>query len=124
MVKSKVFFLFYTLGFSLFSIPCVADDSRLLKAEADNDNWLTYGHGYSNQRFSSLKQINRYNVAKIKPAWIYQTGVLGTFPTNPLVVDGSMIITTPYNHVISLNSATGKEQWRYQHQLRNKKLCC
>ncbi len=108
----------------LISIPCTGNDSTLLRAEFNTENWLTYGRGYSNHRLSKLRQINRYNVSKLKPAWIFQTGILGTFPTNPLVVDGSMFLTTPFNHVIALNAESGEERWRYQHQLRDEKLCC
>jgi PQQ-dependent dehydrogenase (methanol/ethanol family) len=101
-----------------------ADDARLLAAHRDQDNWLTYGHGYANQRYSELGDINIKNVRQLAPAWIYQTGIVGTFPTNPLVVDGVMYVTTPFNHVIALDAATGAQRWRYIHQLAEKTLCC
>lgn len=124
MLNLRACLYIFFVSLILLSIPCAGDDSRLLKAAFDDENWLTYGHGYSNRRHSNLRQINRHNVAKIRPAWIFQTGVLGTFPTNPIVVDGSMFITTPYNHVIALNAANGKEKWRYLHRLKDKNLCC
>ena len=101
-----------------------ADDQRLAAAADDRDGWLTYGHGYTNQRYSGNDQVNRDNVANLKPAWIYQTGVLGTFPVNPLVVDGVMYLSTPFNHVVALDAATGSVKWRYDHALREQKLCC
>ena len=100
------------------------DDTRLLGAHADHDNWLTYGHGYANQRYSALDQIDAGNVARLVPKWIYQTGVLGTFPTSPIVADGVMYLSTPYNHVVALDAATGKQQWRYTHEMETDKLCC
>ena len=100
------------------------DDTRLLDAHKDHHNWLTYGHGYANQRYSGLDQINPDNVQRLVPKWIYQTGVLGTFPTSPIVADGVMYLTTPYNHVIALDAAAGTQQWRYTHEMAVDKLCC
>ena len=104
--------------------PLLADDVRLLAAHRDHDNWLTYGHGYANQRYSALDDINKANIKNLAPAWIFQTGIVGTFPTNPLVVDGVMYLTTPFNHVIALDAGTGALLWRYAHKLVEEKLCC
>ena len=107
-----------------FSRPMHAAEGRLTAAQTDQDNWLTYGHGYANQRYSALTEIDTSNVKCLTPAWIFQTGMVGTFPTNPLVVDGVMYLTTPFNHVIALDAATGKLKWRYAHQLTQETLCC
>lgn len=101
-----------------------ADDTRLAAAESDDANWLTYGNGYANRRYSGLSAINRDTVARLAPAWIYQTGVLGSFPTNPLVVDGVMYLSTPRNHVVALDARTGAQLWRYRHVMSQDKLCC
>ncbi len=95
-----------------------------LAAGDEADDWLTYGNGTANQRYSTLGEINAGNVKQLVPAWIFQTGVLGTFPTNPLVVDGVMYLTTPFNHVIALDAATGALRWRYTHKLTEAELCC
>jgi alcohol dehydrogenase (cytochrome c) len=97
----------------------LVDDPRLLAAgDQDDRNWLTFGQDYRNQRFSTLDQISRATVAGLKPAWIYQTGVFGSFPTTPLVVDGVMYITMPGNDVAALDAGSGAELWRYRHELR------
>ena len=100
------------------------EEARLRQAHTDHDNWLTYGHGYANQRYSGLEQITTDNAYRLVPKWIYQTGVLGTFPTNPLVADGTMYLTTPYNHAVALDAATGVERWRYTHEMSVDTLCC
>ena len=115
---------FVILGCMFLLQPGFAADERLLAAHNDDDSWLTYGHGYNNQRYSALQDITRDNVAGLRPAWIYQTGMLGSFPANPLVVDGVMYLTTPHNHVVALDAASGRELWRYRHQKSQKKLCC
>lgn len=100
------------------------EETRLLAAHEDAANWLTYGHGYANQRYSGLDQIRVDNVGRLVPKWIYQTGVLGTFPTSPIVADGVMYLSTPYNHVVALDAATGRQRWRYTHSMAVDTLCC
>ena len=41
------------------------DDARLRAASNATTDWLTYGHNYDNQRFSTLNQINRNNVKRL-----------------------------------------------------------
>jgi glucose dehydrogenase len=100
------------------------DDARLLGAAADRDNWLTYGRDYGNQRFSPLAQIQAGNVQRLRPAWIFQSGVNATFQATPIVVDGVMYLSLPFNHVVALDAASGKELWRYRHKRRTDKMCC
>ena len=63
-----------------------------------------------------LEQINRENVKRLAPVWIFQTGkVDGGFSCTPLVADGVMYITSPWNRVFALDAVTGKELWHYYH---------
>ena len=119
----KVYFKPYLLGFSVLIIAwtCVACFDK--SATVDTD-WPLYGNDYNNQRFSPLKQINRQNINRLKLAWKFNTGRKATFQTSPIVVDGIMYITTPFNDVIALNAQTGDQIWRYTHQLRKEKFCC
>ena len=100
------------------------DDNRLLKAQADPGNWLSHGRDYSNLRFSPLKQINRANVKSLAPVWTFKSGVSSTFQATPIVADGVMYLSLPFNHVVALDAKTGKERWRYQHKRRTEKMCC
>ena len=45
---------------------------RLLKADSEPQNWLTYSGGYNGWRYSKLDQVNRQNVKDLKLAWAYQ----------------------------------------------------
>jgi alcohol dehydrogenase (cytochrome c) len=95
----------------------LVDDQRLLNASDKTDaDWITFGQDYKNQRFSSLTEINRQTVGKLSLAWIYQTGIVGSTQTEPLIVDGVMYFTTPSCDVIAVNAATGEEVWRYRHK--------
>ena len=102
-------------------------DAMLMNARNDGGkNWLMVGRDYSNQRWSPLNQINSTNVNQLKVAWMYQTGIsrLGSFETSPVVVDGVMYVTTPYNVAMAVDARTGKELWRYEHKLGTQIYCC
>ncbi len=116
------------LGFALVMTGRLAaapvDDARLRNANADRADWMTYGRDYGNQRFSPLSQINRQTIQQLAPRWIYQTGVSATFQATPLVVDGVLYLSTPFDHVAAIDAASGRELWRYEHKRTSPKLCC
>src|SRR5579883_460196 len=94
----------------------------LLLFFAADGNWPNYGNDPGGTKHSSLAQINRANVARLKPAWEYHTGALvpetpnnkkAAFEATPIVVDGTMYVSTPYDVVIALDAATGKEKWKF-----------
>jgi glucose dehydrogenase len=117
--------LAFLFALTLGAPPLLAVDDRALRQAGDDPaNWLTYSRGYFNQRYSPLDEINRGNVRRLVPKWIYQTGLVGTFQASPLVVDGVMYVSLPYNHVVALDAATGDLLWRYNHKLTTEKLCC
>ena len=93
-------------------------------ADDSSDEWSLYGREYNNHRFSPLTQINHDNISGLKLAWKYKTGKKGTFQASPIVKDGVMYITTPFNDVAAIDAVTGKEIWRYQHQLQTNHYCC
>jgi PQQ-dependent dehydrogenase (methanol/ethanol family) len=88
-------------------------------AAKDGKNWTMYGHDYWNQRWSPLTQISTENVKALSVAWVYQTGIshLGSFETSPIVVDGVMYLTTPYNTAMAVDARTGRQLWRYEHKM-------
>ena len=93
--------------------------SRLVAAERDSANWLTYSGSYSAQRYSRLNQINARNVASLKTAWVYQSNGAGTMETTPLVVDGVMYVTEAPSTVVALDARTGRELWHYDPGIAN-----
>jgi alcohol dehydrogenase (cytochrome c) len=98
---------------------------RLVKAESEPQNWLTYSGSYRGWRYSRLDQINRQNVRNLKVAWVYQMPVTQRIQTTPLVVDGVMYISEPPSNAIALDAATGRPFWRYRRSLPPKiNVCC
>ena len=90
---------------------------QLDAAGADSANFLHSNMNYAQTRYYPASQINTKNVAKLKPAFTFQTEVLESMETAPIVVDGIMYITTSYNHVYALDAKTGKEFWHYKHKM-------
>ena len=68
---------------------------RLLAADQEPQNWLTYSGAYNSQRFSPLDQINRENVSRLRPAWVYQIKEPGRIQGTPIVDAGVMYVTEP-----------------------------
>jgi quinoprotein glucose dehydrogenase len=84
--------------------------------------WHYYGHDAGGMRFSPLTQINRGNVAHLQVAWTLHTGDISEgrgrrkrsgFESTPLMVDGTLYVTTPFNRVIAVDPATGAQRWAY-----------
>src|SRR4051812_37998781 len=58
--------------------------------------WLLPGHDYSNSRYSELAQITPANAVNLRVAWTFSTGVLRGHEGQPLVVNNTMYLVTPY----------------------------
>ena len=91
--------------------------SMLDNAAKDSKNWLHSNGNYDNTRFYSGKQITSENVSHLKPAFVFQTAVLESMETAPIVDNGVMFLTTSFNHVYAIDAATGEEYWHYKHKL-------
>lgn len=102
----------------------VTDQTTAHLIEPVAGQWPSYGRDYSNQRFSPLKQINRDNVANLAPNWSYKSGISTTFQATPIVVDGVMYLSLPFNHVVALDARNGKDLWRYEHHRRKGSVMC
>jgi glucose dehydrogenase len=92
---------------------------------SNRDDWPSYGRDLTSQRFSPANQINTQNVQKLAEAWRYKSGISATFQATPIVQNGVMYLSLPYNHVVALNAKTGQELWRYTHDRRKDwQMCC
>jgi glucose dehydrogenase len=68
--------------------------------EKDDGQWLRATKDYANTRFSSLDQINQSNVAQLRPAFTFSTGVDRGQEAAPIVANGTMYIATPWPNVL------------------------
>ncbi len=90
---------------------------RLNGAHGEKDNWLHVNGGYAQTRFYPGTQIDAGNVSKLRPAFVFQTALVESLETAPLIVDGVMFLTTSYNHVYAIDAVTGQEFWHYKHNM-------
>ncbi|MFZ0143203.1 MAG: PQQ-binding-like beta-propeller repeat protein, partial [Candidatus Sulfotelmatobacter sp.] len=89
------------------------NESRLINADREPGNWMTYGRTYNEQRFSPLNQVNDRNVSQLGLAWYYNLDTNRGQEATPIVVDGVMYFTSAWSKVFALNAATGERLWSY-----------
>src|SRR5262249_21858520 len=83
--------------------------------------WPTYGNDPGGTRYSPLAQIDRANVAGLHVLLTYRTGETGgappyahvAFEATPVMVDGTLYLSTPYNRVAALDAETGALRWAF-----------
>ena len=102
-----------------------ASYERILNADREPANWLTYSGNYQAHRYSALDQINRSNVNRLKVKWMFQVRGRQHFETTPLVIDGIMYLTDPPIGVTALDLRTGRPIWHFRRDIpEGVPLCC
>src|SRR5215467_2238867 len=103
---------------------------RLLQSPVGKD-WVTNGGNLTNQRYSTLKQIDTGTVKQLKGSWMTRlkgSGLGGkySFEATPLVKDGVMYIVTGNDDVFALNAKTGEILWEHWSGIDQKisTACC
>ena len=95
-------------------------------------DWRRYGNDAANTRFQDVDQISPHNVSQLKPAWVFHTGVLdpkSSFESSPIVVNGTLYVTTGHDDVFALDATNGQKKWDYHAlpdmpPLEKISLCC
>ena len=128
-----------------------AEDSLLLNSAAVAESWPVFGRDYGNTRFSPLTQVSTQNVASLRLRWRHEIGstwrhlprvwyrprTWGLTPSaisnrtrndrqvsTPLLAEGVLYYSGPYNVVAAVNASTGEEIWRYKHAMRSDPMTC
>ncbi len=103
-------------------IVCIAYAAVAFGQTKPEAGWLAYGGDEGGTRYSTAAQIDRSNVDKLKVAWTFRTGATAietrlakkaAFEATPILVDGKLFLTTPYNQVIALDPGNGEKIWDY-----------
>lgn len=85
--------------------------------------WPNYGNDPGGARYSPAAQIDHSNVGQLNVAWTYRTGAFphdqeldhkAAFEATPILVDGKLFLSTPYDQVIALNAETGTKIWEFE----------
>jgi alcohol dehydrogenase (cytochrome c) len=75
--------------------------------------WPTYNGDPGGNRYTTLTQINKDNVAHLAPAWMFTIPAGSQLQVTPVVVDGIMYVTAP-NECFALDAGTGRQIWHYK----------
>src|SRR6266700_826544 len=82
------------------------DFDRILNANKEPQNWLTYSGTELSQRHSLLTQVTPANVKNLELQWVFQAQSLEKFEATPLVVDGVLYTVQAPNDVVAMDAAT------------------
>ena len=78
-----------------------------------NVDWPSYDGSPTGNRYTALTQIDKSNVTRLAPKWIYTIPTSIRLQTTPIVVDGIMYVTSA-NECYALDAGNGREIWRFQ----------
>lgn len=76
-------------------------------------NWTTYNGDVGGNRYTTLNQINKSNVKRVAPLWMFTLPNVSGLQVTPLVVDGLMYVTAG-NECYALDAGSGRQIWHYQ----------
>jgi PQQ-dependent dehydrogenase (methanol/ethanol family) len=99
-------------------------------AVKDDGQWTMPGKDYASTRFSGLTQITATNARRLRPVWSFSTGVLGGHEGQPLVVNNTMYVVTPYPNVVYAFDLTKEGyplKWKYRPMVSGSAIgiaCC
>lgn len=88
----------------------------------DHGEWPHYARDLAATHYSALDQITAGNIGRLSVAWEWKPGEAekpelgtrpGAFQNTPLMIDGVLYVSTPYNQVAALDPETGRERWRF-----------
>ena len=99
-------------------------------AGATDPGWLYYGGDQGGRHYSSAAQIDRSNVNELEVAWVFRSGDTKMHPEQmantstqstpillPEAAGESLVYCTPFNRVIALDPATGKQRWTFDPEI-------
>src|SRR5881409_3456703 len=84
---------------------------------AQRGDWPMPAKDHAATRYSDLTEITGANAGRLRPVWSFSTGVLGGHEGQPLVVDHTMYVVTPYPNVLYAFDLTREGyplKWKYR----------
>jgi quinohemoprotein ethanol dehydrogenase len=103
------------------------NNERLENANAEPGQWMTNGRNYDEQRFSPLDQINTENVSELGLAWFADFDTNRGQEATPLVIDGTIYVSTAWSKVYAYDALSGEELWFYDPEVPGEwavNVCC
>ncbi|MFO7325330.1 MAG: PQQ-dependent dehydrogenase, methanol/ethanol family [Pseudomonadota bacterium] len=122
------------VGVTAGIVACVASSGGSGRSAAKDpaaritDQWAAHGGDHYEQRHSPLTQINVDNVNQLGVAWYAELPERGGYQSTPLVVNGKLVVTTPWSKAYAFDAKTGEQLWKYDPQVPREiaatSLCC
>ncbi|TNE59174.1 MAG: PQQ-dependent dehydrogenase, methanol/ethanol family, partial [Sphingomonadales bacterium] len=109
------------------SDPATEGVTDAMIAAGVGEEWLTYGGGPDEQRFSPLDQINAGNVSELGLAWFADLDTARGQEATPLMHDGTIYVSTAWSMVKAYDAKTGALKWAYDPEVPRSVLaqvCC
>ena len=94
----------------------------IVRGQSPQVEWTHYANDAGGTRYSPLTDIDAAKLPKLEVAWQWKhwetplkeySTTPGQFESTPLMVDGTLYVTTPYNSLAALDAETGAEKWRF-----------
>ncbi len=89
-----------------------------LLAKPVGANWTSYNGDYTGQRYSSLSQINRDNIGRLRTQWVFHSRNSQSLEVTPVVINGVMYVTSA-NDAYALDARTGRMLWSHTRPITN-----
>jgi len=123
--RKRAAFLLPVLLLTTVSLGAQVSFDRLLQADREPQNWLTYSGTYLGQRYSQLAQITPDNVKALELQWVFQARNTEKYEATALVVDGVMYTVQAPNDIVALDATTGRTFWQYSYRpAPESRPCC
>jgi len=103
------------------------DSEAVVRADGTTPvGWPAYAGDAGSRRWSPLADLTAGNVGGLSPAWSWETGeeartalhtgervLPGKFEATPITLGDTLVLSTPFNRVVALDGATGRELWSF-----------
>src|SRR5579863_2823113 len=88
----------------------VGDRYRVVTSQTD---WPSYNGDPSGNRYTKLTQIDKTNVARMAPKWMFPMANVSTVENTPVVIEGVMYVSSA-NEGWALDAGSGRMIWHFQ----------
>ncbi len=107
------------------TLPAQVTFNRILNANKEPQNWLTYSGTTLSQRHSLLTQITPANVKNLELQWVFQSRSLEKYEATSIVADGVLYTVQAPNDIVAMDAATGRVYWTYSYTPgKDARPCC
>jgi alcohol dehydrogenase (cytochrome c) len=88
-------------------------DADRYRAVTSQRDWPSYHGDPAGNRYSTITQIDKTNVARLAPRWVFPIPNVTQVENTPLVVGGIMYVSSA-NEVYALDAGTGRQVWHFR----------